>query len=236
MKKLVILTVWLSAMTLSWSQSISKVNFDEIKKTIKDTSSVFYYPKLKKKILNKDSSLSAEEYHHLYYGNVFQRYYQPYGISNLKKSLAEDYKLKDYDKVLRTGEEVLQENPVDLEVLLKMSIASLKLEKDDEKHFYAKHYYSFLETIYKSGDGKDLMSAFVVVSVDHEYQILGDLGLRAVEQHLITDCDLLKFKKSDQEKIKGKKKVKELFFNVRMPLLSLSNTYKDADLPDPDEE
>lgn len=236
MKKLVVLFFWLSAISMSWGQFISKVDFDQIKKEIKDSASTFYYPRLKQKMLNQDSSLSVQEYHHLYYGNVFQRYYQPYGISHHKKSLTEAYKLKDYEKVVVLGQEVLEENPVDLEVLLKMSIACLKLEEEDQKHFYANHYYSFLEAIYKSGDGKGLMTAFVVVSVDHEYQILGDLGLRAVEQHLITDCDLLKFKKSEQEKIKGKKKVKELFFNVRMPLMSLSKTYKDADLPDPDEE
>ena len=41
--------------------------------------------------------------------------------------------------------------------------------------------------------------------------------------------------KRDQKKIKGRKKIKELYFNVRLPLMSLSKSFKDADLPDPDE-
>ncbi|MFT4600818.1 MAG: hypothetical protein ACI857_000995 [Arenicella sp.] len=236
MKKLVLVMLWLSAIPLSWSQSISKIDFDAVKKEVQDSSSEYYYSKLFKKMLHVDSTLSSQEYKHLYYGNVYQKYYQPYGISNLKKSLTEQYKLKDYDKVLEIGKTVLEENPVDLEVLLKMSIASLKLGNEDEKHFYANHYYSLLDVIYNSGDGREMNSAYVVISVDHEYQILGDLGLRAIEQHLITDCDLLKFRRTDQEKVKGRKKVKALYFNVRMPLMSLSTTYKDADLPDPDEE
>ena len=114
MKKLLVLFIWLFAISFAWGQSISNVDFDEIKVEIKDSTSKYYYPKLKKKICNQDSSLTVEEYHHLYYGNVFQKYYQPYGISHLKKSLTEEYKIKDYDKVFEIGLQVLEENPVDL--------------------------------------------------------------------------------------------------------------------------
>ena len=66
----------------------------------------------------------------------------------------------------------------------------------------------------------------------HEYMILNDLGLNPIKQVLIDDCDLLFFKRRQQAKIKGKKKIKQLYFNVRMPLMTLSKSYQDADLPD----
>ena len=217
------------------TQIISKVNFDLIQENIADTSSQLYYPKLRKRMTKGDKSFSYQEYHHLYYGSVFQKYYYPYGTSHAKKNFLKAYDKQDYKDAYQKGKVAIMQNPVDLEVLLKMSISCLKLDKQDEKRHYAKHYYAFLDVIYYSGDGKYEESAFVVISVDHEYYVAGDLGLRVIQQQLINDCDLLTFSKRDQKKIKGRKKIKQLYFNVRMPLMSLSKSYKDADLPDPDE-
>lgn len=216
------------------AQIISKVNFDEIKETVTDSTSKFYYANLKQRLVAKDTTFTHQEYHLLYYGAVFQDKYYPYGSSNYKKDFLDSFTAQDYKKAIELGETALRENPVDLEVLLKMSISCLKIDDQTRKRYYAKQYYSFLDVIYYSGSGKGLESAFVVISVDHEYYIAGDLGLRVIQQQLITDCDLLTFSKKDQKKIKGKKKIKQLFFNVRMPLMSLSKTFKDADLPDPD--
>ncbi|MBD3638993.1 MAG: DUF4919 domain-containing protein [Crocinitomicaceae bacterium] len=217
------------------AQIISGVNFDEIRENISDTSSSYYYPKLRERVLQKDTSLTHQEFYHLYYGTVFQKYYYPYGTSNAKKDFLVAYEKHDYEKALKKGDTALMQNPVDLEILLKMSISCLKLERNEEKRYYGKLYYSLLDVIYYSGDGKYAESAYVVISVDHEYHIAGDLGLRVTNQQLISDCDLLTFSKKDQARIKGRKKIKELYFNVRMPLMSLSNSFKDADLPDPDD-
>jgi hypothetical protein len=221
---------------LGHSQMISKINFETVKKEIRDSTSSHYYPSLINRLLNKDTLLTADDYYFLYYGNIYQDYYHPYGSSNAKKEFVDTFSEQDYEKAVKKGEYVLAENPVDLEVLLKMSISYLKLENHEMKRYYAKQYYAFLEVIYGSGDGNYTESALVVISVDHEYDIVGDLGLRVVSQELINDCDLLYFSKKGQKKVKGKKKIKKMFFNVRMPLMSLSKTYKDADLPDPDDE
>lgn len=218
----------------SHAQHISKVNFDLVKKNIADTSSNCYYPNLRERLKQGDTTFTHQEYHHLYYGLVFQKYYYPYGTSHSKKNFLKAYKAHEYQDAFQKGKVALMQNPVDLEVLLKMSITCLKLDDQVKKRYYAKLYYSFLDVIYYSGDGQYEESAFVVVSVDHEYYIAGDLGLRVVQQQLINDCDLLTFSKRDQPRIKGRKKIKKLFFNVRMPLMSLSKSYKDSDLPDPD--
>ena len=219
-----------------YCQQVSLVDFDDVKKKTVDSNSVYFYPQLKKKILKADASITAEDYHYLYYGFVFQPNYVPSGTSNQKKKFTELYLEKKYKEALAAGEKEIKRNPVDLDLLLKMSISCLEMGKDSLKRKYATLYYSILDVIYNSGDGKDLGSAYVVISVNHEYQILNDLGLKAISQQLITDCDLLNFRKRDQDKVKGRKKIKRLFFNVRMPLLSLSKSFKDVDLPDPDED
>jgi hypothetical protein len=236
MRLLLIIFLSISTCISGLTQYISNVDFSQVKLAIEDSSSSLYYPNLLSRLSEKDSTLNEVDFHHLYYGEVFQSNYHPYGTTNAKRIFLELYSDQDYEKALKQGEVVLDENPVDLETLLKMSICCLKLEFQEDKRYYARIYYSFLDVIYKSGKGTNAEVAFVVTSVDHEYYIAGDLGLSVVYQQLIADCDLLSFSKKGQKKIKGKKKIKELFFNVRMPLMSLSNTYKDADLPEPDDD
>jgi Domain of unknown function (DUF4919) len=234
--RLILATGILLFFQVGYAQFISKVNFDQIKENIADTSSNFYYPSLRKRLADLDSTFTHQEYHHLYYGSVFQKYYYPYGTSHAKKNFLKAYENEKFVDAIEKGRVALSQNPVDLEVLLKMSISCLKVDKPILKRYYAKLYYSFLDVIYYSGTGKYVESAYVVISVDHEYYIAGDLGLRVVQQQLITDCDLLTFSKKNQRKVKGRKKIKQLFFNVRLPLMSLSKSYKDADLPDEEEE
>ena len=217
------------------SQNIGRIDFTEIKKSIEDTSSPYYYPTLLERIWADDTTLNYSDYKHLYYGNVFQEYYHPYGMSDAKKEFSEIFNARQYPKAIEKGKVVLAENPVDIEVTLKMIISFLELSDTTNARIYGKKYFGFLDVIYASGDGKTLETAYVVISVDDEYRIVGDLGLYVKQQALINDCDLLIFEKTGQRKVR-KKKIKELYFNVQMPLMSLSKSFKDADLPDPDKD
>jgi hypothetical protein len=232
MKHFSLVLIFIFFATSGYLQLISNVDFDKVKAEIKNESSAYFYSNLKNRLSSNDSTLTSKEYFYLYYGSVFQETYKPYGTSATKQHFLNAYNEKDYLKAIELGQVVLKENPVDLDLMLKLSISHLELGKQAEKRLYANHYFSFLSVIYESGSGGDLNTAFVVLSVGDEYALIGDMGLRPVQQHLIGDCDLLIFKPKDQPRIKGKKKVKALYFNVKMPLMSLSKTYKDADLPE----
>lgn len=217
------------------AQNIGRIDFSEIKKNVENPASAYYYPNLLERIWADDTTLNYSDYKHLYYGNVFQTYYHPYGVSNAKKEFSDIFKSGEYQKAVEKGREVLAENPVDIEVTLKMIISFLELEDTAQARIYGKKYFGFLDVIYASGDGKSLETAYVVISVDDEYRIVGDLGLYVKQQMLINDCDLLLFEKKGQGRVR-RKKIKELYFNVQMPLMSLSKSFKDADLPDPDKD
>ena len=66
------------SLTNSYSQEITylKPDYEEIKKEITDSSSVYYYPKLMKKFDAADFSMPLEESRCLYYGFVFQEDYE----------------------------------------------------------------------------------------------------------------------------------------------------------------
>jgi hypothetical protein len=215
-------------------QKIGSINFDQVKRIVSDTSSVYFYPKLIQ-LLNADSSkISADEYWYLYYGHVFQQNYYPYGNTDSKKAFLEYYAQLDQDsskldKAILLGKKVLKENPIDIEVQLKMYLCLSAANQPSAAREHAKHYYGFLDVIYASGDGKSVNSAFIVISVDDEYRIVGHIGLQVVEQSLINDCDVLTFSKRNQ---KRRYRIKKLYFNVRLPLLYLSRSFENSDLPD----
>ena len=219
------------------SQQVGKINFDQIKRNITDKKSQYYYPTLIHRILANDSTLTHKDYKYLYYGSVFQDNYHPYGDSFSKKEFSDIYATGNNQNIIEKGILVLQENPVDIEVTLKVLLAYLAEGDTTMARVYGKKYYSFLDVIYASGDGESMETAYVVVSVSDEYRIVGDLNLSVKEQYLIDDCDLLIFEKKGQRRVRGKK-IKQLYFNVHMPLMSLSNSFKDVELPeaDPDDE
>lgn len=231
MKKSFLLLAALSSFFV-FGQLVGEINFDRIKERISDSQNQMYYPILYKRLLARDSTLNDSAYYHLYYGNIFQDYYHPYGATKKRKAFMTAFGIEEnYLQLLQQGQELLAENPVDLEVLLNVIFLCSKIGQRDLAVAYAKIYVSFLEVIYNSGDGKTCESAFVVIAVDDEYRIATDLGLTVVKQFLIGECDQLIFQKKGQKK---KNRINELYFNVRMPLTHLSNAYNKSDLPDPD--
>jgi hypothetical protein len=213
-------------------QTISKVNFDNIKTEISDSSSIFFYPKLVNRFQKQDTSLSNIEFKHLYYGNVFQANYYPYGATDKQLLFTKAYKKNEgLAETERLGLAVLNENPVNLDVLLKMVFLYNRAKDVEKATVFAKLYVSFLEVIYGSGTGEDCNNAFVVISVDDEYRITSDLGLTVVNQALEGSCDHLVFSRKGQ---KRKSRIKSLFFNVKMPLSYLAKSFQHSDDPVPD--
>jgi hypothetical protein len=215
------------------AQVISEVNFDSVKTSVSDSLSNYYYPKLVNRFWANDTNLTATDYHHLYYGNIFQSYYYPYGASQAEKKfndgVANNLSVAELEVL---GLAVLKENPVNLDAILKLILVYNLMKNAEMATLYAKKYVSFLEVIYASGRGQTCENSFVVISVDDEYHITSNLGLEVKNQFLEGVCDCLYFSKAGQ---KGRYKLKKLYFNVRIPLTYLSKSYNQSDLPPPDQ-
>jgi hypothetical protein len=216
-----------------FAQQVGRIDFDKIHRNISDSTSHFYYPKLLDRMWSNDTTLTHSDYKHLYYGSVFQPSYHPYGSSFIKKEFTDLYEKADYAASVEKGLMVMRENPVDIEVILKMLLSYYELGDRSMARVYTIHYYGFLDVIYGSGDGESIETAYVVISVDDEYRVVGDLDLSVKQQYLIDDTDLLIFNKRDQQTVWWKK-IKQLYFNVHMPLLSLSKSFEDIELPEVD--
>jgi hypothetical protein len=137
------------------------------------------------------------------------------------------FKKRDYEEALPLGKEVLMENPVNIDIIYKIMVCCHHLDNKELAKKYATIYYAFLETIYNSGDGKGIKTAYVVIKVSDEYAVLGDLDLYIVQQALRGTTDVLSIAKDSRGNAhkKKKKRITELYFNVSLPFAQLSKMF-----------
>ncbi len=220
--KLLTLVVFITTNVL-FGQKISNIDFDLIKSQIQDSTSTFYYPVLIKKFLDLDTTITDKEFCFIYYGNVYFDKYNPYGTGKNEDEFIELYNLGMFKEAIPIGQRTLIDSPVNLRILYKMLVCYHKLGDKVTAKKYANLYFGLLNEIYKSGDGNSIETAYVVVKVNDEYQILNDLGLESKGQALLNGpTDRLTIDTKSQKKVKGKKKITELYFNVAKPFGHMS--------------
>lgn len=227
MKTKTIILALLCISVWGYGQYISNVDFDSIRLNIQDSTSKYYYPNLNSRLLENDTTLTSEDYKHLYFGNVYSDNYSPYGKSEIEKEFINLYKAGYFKEAKVLGKKVLKENLINIQSTYRLLICYDVLGIRDTARIYANKYFSLLDVIYRSGDGKSISTAYVVISADDEYQILTDLGLKRKRQDLLSGpTDRLSIYKKGQKRVKGRKKIKELYFNVSKPFEYMKNQFR----------
>jgi hypothetical protein len=196
--------------------AFQKPNYEAIKTEISDKNSPFFYEKLEKRLVQKDSTLSSDDFKHLYFGYVFQKKYNAFWASPNSKALEVYYKkpkieVSDCDKLIELLNASIADFPFDLRSMTFLAYAHhLKDDKQNEKkiNFVMQRIF---ETILTSGDGKTCETGFHVINVSHEYAILNVFQMEHTTQSLSGNCDVMDFEK-------GKYKIETLFFNIEKML------------------
>jgi hypothetical protein len=189
-----------------------KPDYDLIKKEIQDSSSTFYYPKLMSRLTQYDTTLSADDYRHLYYGYIFQNEYKPYWTSPDEEKLVKFYRSekineKDYDEIIRLASHSIEVFPFDLRQMNFLGyIYHLKGDDEMANKVWFRFQGSF-GAIMTSGDGKTCESGYHVISVSHEYVILNMFQFQMKQQFLTGDCDYL-------ELVKDERNIEGIYFNI----------------------
>ncbi len=227
MKKIIIclsLIIFFTSTILS--QEFLKINMDNIEEKMNDSLSYLYYPVLLEKFQNFDNNLTQEDFLHIYYGYVFTEMYNPYGVHEKQDKFFELYYAKEYKEAISLGQEILESDPVNTKIIFKMLVCYHQLGNSEMSGKYAMQYYGLLQIIYYSGDGKSQETAFKVINVSDEYEILSELGLESTGQALIGNCDRLSIETKNQEVEDGQEKIKELYFDVSLPFNYLNKQFK----------
>lgn len=198
-----------------YAQKFSRIDFDSIKHVL-DADTAFY-PRLGERLKKFDSTLTAAEYRLLYYGQVYQRTYNPYGSGEVRDKFTEQYNAGNYQQALPYGEQVIQYSPLDLSSLYRLAMCYKSSGNLLMKKRALRTFAALLDCIEQSGDGLSCETAFVTAAVSDEYVVLGDFDLEYQGQTLSGKCDMFKVEKN--EKFQGKK----IYFNAYWPLKKMED-------------
>jgi len=196
---LVCVTALMTIQLQAQQHSFVRVNFSEVKSTVASEKSPFYFPVLFKRYQDTDTTLSVEEYRYLYYGYTFQERYQPYkkleaeNIIN-ELLLKDTLTTADFSAIYGHCLEILQWHPFSTRYHLTSAIACTQLGKTEEAR---KHYYKYdriISVILSSGDGATEQSAWSVILISDEYELINAIGFqRTGKQKLLSKslCDFI---------------------------------------------
>ena len=179
----VMMTCCFGISSFSQDAEIKPLKMKKLRKEIARKSSPFYYPELFRRYVGLDTTLSTEAFRYLYYGYPFQDDYAPYGRPSLQDSLVqylarEDPGAAEYGFAAKIAGELLKESPFRLRETFIAAVAYEMAGNEDMSSRYFDFFEKQVSTIMSTGDGRSQESAFVVIHVGDEYQILEVLGFQ----------------------------------------------------------
>jgi len=170
-----------------YSQSADSIDFkSSIMRITNDATSIYYYPKLKDKIKNHPSEITTDDCYYLYYGQIFQKDYEPLSFVANPERPAFDKAVMNGNcgKILGLGISILNRNPVDLTVLLHVANCIKEEKQADTTSFFGQRFKNLLDAILLTGDGKAMKSAIRIVNMGDDYILKGVIGfLGGKENH-----------------------------------------------------
>ncbi|MCG9911381.1 MAG: DUF4919 domain-containing protein [Flavobacteriales bacterium] len=153
------------------------VNYSEIKKATENPSSAFFYPNLYGRFKSADTTLTVEEFRHLFYGYMFKDDYSPYvdppqhdrikEILN-KKELSE----KDRKELVKLSEEAHLAKPFSLKFLNYRVVAYREAGNKNLFLVWRKMLFGVINAMISSGDGLSPETAIHVGEVNDEYWMI----------------------------------------------------------------
>jgi len=203
-----------------------KPDYEKIASAVGDKNSTSYYPVIMDRYTKSDTTLTKEDFKNLYYGSLFKSSYSPYGYSNYNDSirplLAKDtLSASDYGTLIKYEKLVLEKYPFNMNDLNILEFAYEHTGKTELAKQIAFKLNHVIETILSTGDGLIEETAWHVVSVEHEYDILKMLGFRFGGSQSLTSkgCDYLKVEEN-KDSIKG------FYFDVNKILEAEEKVFK----------
>jgi len=205
---------------------MGKIDFKKIEKVNEKKSSPYLFKTLLERYSNNDTTFTLEEKRYLYYGFIFQDNYAPYGICAYSDSVhlflkKDSLSGEDYLNIVSYSLICLEKNPFDIGSLRALAIAYAGMG-DVEKQ---KQTLYRIDLIYKaimsSGDGITQETAFSVLFVSHEYNIIRFIGLEFEGTQSLLDgqFDYLTL-------VENQYGIEGLYFDISQMIASLSNSFK----------
>ncbi|MBC7452022.1 MAG: DUF4919 domain-containing protein, partial [Cytophagales bacterium] len=168
------------------AQKISNVDYDDVKSKTQLAGSPYLYSKLLDRYKKNDTTLSTKDYYYLYYGFTFSNNYDPNNDEAVNALVVSEIEKLNSSKALKNALQLYDKDPVNLKLLLYISVCYSNLSDVKMKKIFTDKYAKIIKAIYNSGDGKSLETAYVVIRINDEYQLLQVLNL-TVKKHALVN-------------------------------------------------
>ena len=175
-----------SGSTLLAQSEVEAPNYKSLNKSIRDSKSPLYYPRLLDRFMANDTTLLLEEYRALYYGFPAQEDYNPYRVSPYALKLKE-FPVTDSvstvacDSIVKYGLKALDDFPFDIRVMNLLIYGYQCAHDEAQAQVWSVKMRGIIDAILSSGDGEKESSPFFVINPAHEYDIINRFGLSATD-------------------------------------------------------
>lgn len=170
--------------------TVTRPDIEAIREATLDPDNKMYFPKLMKKFHRNDTTMTAEEFRHLYLGYMFQEDYDPYRESPYS-SITDSYRNKtshtkeEIDTIRKYAELTLLDNPFDLRQMSFLVHVLKERRKDMSAKIWEYRLEHLLGAIKSTGTGENEENAWFVIYPAHEYDMVQLMGYHAVDADFI---------------------------------------------------
>ena len=200
----------LSLLFVVLSASAQTPNNDLIFANISNVESPFYYPNLMLRY-KEGKPMSAEEYHHLYYGFAFQPEYKPLEVNASMTRMQEVMArisidtptVRDIDELISAGIAAMEADPFS-PTLLNILVYAYGTSGDKARErAYSEHLNGILRCIEQSGDGLKEKSPMHIIMFSHGLDYIASKNIKYLKGRIISRT--VEFVPFDfpREKVKG---------------------------------
>lgn len=202
-KILLAISLLFAMTTMSMAQEIDEPDYKQIRQAITNSRGPHYYPTLMRRYVECDTTLTLEQYRYLYYGYTLQEDFVPYKSS--KKALTDARKrfTKAHGEstlapeMIRLAKAQLDDNPFDIPAINMIAVSYLQIGDTVQYNVWDIKQKGIIDAIISTGDGAEPESAFHVIDLEHEYEVLHRLGLTVESDKLISnEVEYLKVKEN----------------------------------------
>ncbi len=212
-------------LTFAQERPLTVPDYKAINKEVNNPASPYYYAPLLKRYESADTTLSRQDFFYLYFGFSQQSGYSGYKTPNQADSIGDILKKKalteeDKTELNRLCKAAAKELPFNLRYLSYLAYSYRLLKDTLNANQVNWKINGVADAIISTGDGKTEQTAFYVISVSDEYELLDIFHFEFAGQQSLTksNCDKLTLKTNRYE-------LEALYFNVSVILDSLQKLF-----------
>lgn len=168
---------------------------------------------------------TAIDYTRLRYAFVRTADYNPYDkLSVERAAMITAMDGRDFVSALNHARVLLDKNYLDMEAHFFSNIANRELRNGERQQFHTAVLKGLMASLYGSGDGQSMETAYTVISTDEEYFMLRINGYKVMQQKLMQK-DGVHYDAMNVENMKSGART-TIYFNVEFPFAWLNERMK----------